>query len=116
MSADGMTLARAAFCTAAVVFVYVGVVCLITVSRVRRVPVSWWIYTAGTVAIALSAYFIDSIPRYTMVVFPLFVGIAWKARSTTRTVLLVGFAGGQAALTVVYLSGVLHPLTPSFIP
>jgi hypothetical protein len=116
MSAHGMTLARAAFCTAAVVFVYVGVVCLIAVSRVRRVPVSWWIYTAGTVAIAFSAFFIDSIPRYTMVVFPLFVGIAWKARSATRTVLLVGFAGGQAVLTVVYLSGVLHPLTPLFIP
>lgn len=117
MSAHGLNLAEAALCTAAVVFVYIGVVCLIAVSRVRRIPVSWWIYTAGTVAIALSAYFIDSIPRYTMVAFPLFVGIAWKARSATRTVLLVGFAGGQAVLTVVFLSGVLHPLTtPSFIP
>lgn len=117
MSAHGLTLAEAASCTAAVVFVYIGVVCLIAVSRVQRIPVSWWIYTAGTVAIAFSAYFIDSIPRYTMVAFPLFVGIAWKARSATRSALLVGFAGGQAVLTVVFLSGVLHSLTtPSFLP
>ncbi len=116
MSVHGLTLVQAALCTAAVVFVYLGVVCLIALSRVRDVPLSWWVYTAGTVAIAFSAYFTDSIPRYTMVAFPLFVGIAWKVRSVTRTVVLVGFAGLQAVLTAVYLTGVVHPLTPLFIP
>ena len=48
--------------------------------------------------------------------FPLFVGIAWKARSATRCVLLVGFASAQAVLTVVFLTGVVHPLTPPLFP
>jgi hypothetical protein len=116
MSARGLTLVQAALCTAAVVFVYVAVVCLIALARVRHIPLSWWLYTVGTVAIAFSAYFTDSIPRYTMVAFPLFVGIAWKARWATRTVILVGFGVLQVVLTAVYLTGGVHPLTPSFIP
>jgi hypothetical protein len=116
LSARGLTLAQAVLCTAAVVFVYIAVVFLIELSRVRRVPLSWWVYTVGTVAIAFSAYFINSIPRYTLVAFPLFVGIAWKARTATRTGLLVGFAGMQAVLTAVYLTGIVHPLSPPMVP
>ena len=116
LSVHGLTLAQAAFCTAAVVFVYVGVVCLLSLSRERRVPLSWWVYTVGTIAVAFSAYFTNSIPRYTLVAFPLFVGIAWKARSVTRTALLVGFASLQGVLTVVFLTGVVHPVTPPFFP
>jgi hypothetical protein len=80
------------------------------------IPASWWIYTVGVLLVAYSAYFTDSIPRYTMVAFPLFVGIAWKARWATRTVILVGFGVLQVVLTAVYLTGGVHPLTPSFIP
>lgn len=115
-SAHGVALEQAAFCTAAVVFVYGGVVCLLALAQERRVPLSWWVYVIGTVAVAFSAYWSDSIPRYTMVAFPLFVGIAWKARSVTRTALLVAFAAMQAVLTFVFLTGALHPLAPSFIP
>jgi hypothetical protein len=116
LSVHGLTLAQAAFCTVAVVFAYAGVVCLLSLSRERRVPSSWWVYTVGAIAVAFSAYFTNSIPRYTLVAFPLFVGIAWKARSITRTALLVGFASVQAVLTVVFLTGVVHPLTPPFFP
>lgn len=116
MSAHGLTLVQALLCTAAVAFVYVAFVCLIELARVRHVPFSWWVYTVGAVAIAFSAYFINSIPRYTLLAFPLFVGIAWKARSRTRTALLVGFGGLQAVLTVVYLTGVVHPLSPPMVP
>jgi hypothetical protein len=116
MSAHGLTLAQAVLCTAAVAFVYVAIVFLIELSRVRRVPFSWWVYTAGTVAIAFSAYFLNSIPRYTLVAFPLFVGVAWKARPAARTVILVGFASLQAVLTAVYLTGIVHPLSPPFVP
>lgn len=116
LSTHGLSLVQAVLCTAAVVFVYLAVVCLIELSRVRRVPLSWWVYTVGTVAIAFSAYFINSIPRYTLVAFPLFVGIAWKARTATRTVMLVGFASVQAVLTAVYLTGIVHPLSPPMVP
>lgn len=116
VSARGLTLAEAAYCTAAVVFVYAGMVCLIALARERQVPLSWWIYVIGTVAVAFSAYYSDSIPRYTMVAFPLLVGLAWKAKSVTRSTLLVAFAATQAVLTVVFLTGIFHPLTASFIP
>jgi uncharacterized membrane protein HdeD (DUF308 family) len=115
-SARGLSLAQAASCTAAVVFVYVGVVCLLALSRTRRVPASWWLYTVGTVAVALSAYYPNSIPRYTMVAFPLFVGIAWKLRPAAYRVVLVLFGCLQGVLTFVLLTGVVHPISPPFVP
>jgi Gpi18-like mannosyltransferase len=115
-SARGLTLAQAAYCTAAVVFVYIGVVCLLALSRVERVPVSWWLYTVGTIVMAFSAYYPNSIPRYTMVVFPLLVAIAWKMRSAARAVVVVCFAGLQGVLTVVFLIAVVHPISPPFVP
>ena len=35
-------------------------------------------YTVAALLVAYSAYFTDSIPRYTMAAFPLFVAFAWK--------------------------------------
>ena len=65
LSVHGLTLVQAAFCTAAVVFVYVGVICLLSLSRQRHVPLSWWIYTAGAIAVAFSAYFHRTASRAT---------------------------------------------------
>jgi hypothetical protein len=112
----GLTLVQAGYCTAAVVFVYVGVVWLLALSRARRVPKEWWIYTLGTVAVAFSAYYTDSIPRYTMVAFPLLVALGWKLRAASRTALVAAFAGLQGVLTVVFLIGVVHPISPPFVP
>lgn len=112
----GLLLAQAAYCTAAVVFVYVGVVCLLALSRTRRIPAVWWLYTFGTVAVAFSAYYTNSIPRYTMVAFPLLVALGWKLRATSRAVLVAAFACLQGVLTVVFLIGVVHPMSPSFLP
>jgi hypothetical protein len=116
LSARGMTLAQAAYCTAAVVFVYLGAVCLLALSRAHEVPASWWLYTIGTVGVAFSAYYTDSIPRYTMLAFPLIVAIAWKVRTAGRAVLAVVFGCLQGVLTVVFLIGVVHPVSPPFLP
>ena len=45
-------------------------------------PASWWVYTVGALLIAYSAYYTDSIPRYAMAAFPLFVAFAWKLPRT----------------------------------
>lgn len=116
VSAHGLHLAQAAWCTAAVVFVYFGVVCLLALSRARRVPAVWWLYTLGTVAIAFSAFYSQSIPRYTMVAFPLFVAIGWKLRTVSRTALIAAFGCLQGVLTVIFLIGVVHPMSPPFVP
>ena len=112
----GLTLAQDAYCTAAVVLAYLGVVCLLALARTRRVPLTWWLYTLGTLAVAFSAYYTDSIPRYTMVAFPLLVGLAWKLRATSRAVLVATFGCLQGVLTIVFLIGVVHPMSPPFAP
>jgi hypothetical protein len=115
--ARGMTLAHAAYCTAAVAFVCVGIVCLLELSRTRGVPSSWWIYTIGTVAIAFSAFYSDSIPRYAMVAFPLLVAIAWHVRSAARTIAVTALCAClQGILTVVFLIGAAHLISPPFTP
>jgi hypothetical protein len=67
------------------------------------IPASWWIYTVGTLLVAYSADVPDSIARYAMVAFPLFVAFGWKLRRWT-----VPVAGlmvcAQAALFVAVLS------------
>ncbi|HEX3332965.1 MAG TPA: glycosyltransferase family 39 protein [Acidimicrobiales bacterium] len=115
-SAHGLHLVQAAWCTAAVVSVYFGVVCLLALSRARRVPAAWWLYTLGTVAIAFSAYYTQSIPRYTLVAFPLFVAVGWKLRAASRAALTVAFGCLQGVVTVVFLIGVVHPMSPPFVP
>ncbi len=96
---------------------YVGVVFLLALTRAARsVPVSWWLYTIGTLALAFSAYYYNSIPRYTMVAFPLLAAVAWKVRPTTRGVLVVLMGSLEAVLTVLFLIGVVHPMTPPVVP
>ena len=93
LQARGLTLLQAALCAAAVVFAYVGVVLLLALTRAARtVPASWWLYTIGGLGLAFSAYYYNSIPRYTMVAFPLLAAIAWKVRPTTSA--CVGRADG----------------------
>ncbi len=116
--AHGLLLVQAALCTAAVAFVYVGIVCMLAMKEKGQhpIPLSWWLYTVGTVALAFSAYFTDSIPRYTMVAFPLLLAIAWKLRSSSRAVLVVAMGAMQAVLTVVFLIGLVHPMSPPLVP
>jgi hypothetical protein len=117
LSTRGLTLLQTALCAAAVVFAYIGVVCLLALTRrVRAVPVSWWLYTVGSLGLAFSAYFANSIPRYTMVAFPLLAALAWKLRPMTRGALVVCMGSLEAVLTVLFLIGLVHPMSPPVIP
>jgi hypothetical protein len=100
---------------------YVAVVFLLALTRATRttrsVPVTWWLYTVGTLALAFSAFYYNSIPRYAMVAFPLLAAVAWKVRPTTRGVLVVLMGSCEAVLTVLFLIGVVvHPMSPPVVP
>jgi Gpi18-like mannosyltransferase len=115
-SSRGLNLLEALLCTAAVVFAYVGVVLLLDLARAYRIPATWWIYAIGTLGLAFSAYYYDSIPRYTMVAFPLLAAIAWKLRPRRQLVLVALMGTAEAALTVLFLIGLVHPMSPPMVP
>lgn len=113
----GLTLLSMALCAASVVFAFVGVVFLLAPARAARsVPASWWVYTVGTLGLAFSAYYDNSIPRYTMVAFPLLAAVACRVRPTTRRVLVVLMGSLGALLTVLFLIGIVHPMSPPIVP
>jgi Mannosyltransferase (PIG-V) len=113
----GLALLQMALCAAVLVCAYVAVVFLLALTRAARtVPVSWWLYTIGALGLAFSAYYYNSIPRYTLVAFPLLAAVAWKVRSRTRGVLVVSMGSLQAVLTVLFLIAVVHPMTPPVVP
>ena len=117
LHARGLTLLQTALCAAAVVFAYVGVVFLLALSHTgRSVPATWWLYTIGSLGLAFSAYYANSIPRYTLVAFPLLAATAWKVRPRTRSMLVVLMGSLEAILTVLFLIATVHPMTPPVVP
>ncbi|HXY28133.1 MAG TPA: hypothetical protein VEH82_07605, partial [Acidimicrobiales bacterium] len=79
------------------------------------VPASWWLYTVGALLVAYSAYFTDSIPRYTMAAFPLFAALAWRLRGRWQWVVAGAMACVQVALLLDVLSAV-HPVVDPLVP
>ena len=59
--------------------------------------------------IAYSAYYTDSIPRYAMAAFPLFVAFAWKLPRSLEGAVVGVLAFLQGALLIGVLSSVAHP-------
>jgi hypothetical protein len=76
---------------------------------IAAVPASWWVYTFATLLIAYSAYYTDSIPRYTMAAFPLFVAFAWKLPRPLEGAVVGVLACLQGALLIGVLGSVAHP-------
>ena len=67
-------------------------------------------YTVGALLVAYSAYFADSIPRYTMAAFPLFVAFAWVLPRKVDAVVVGVMACLQGALLIAVLSVAVHPV------
>ena len=80
------------------------------------IPASWWIYTAGTLVVAYSAYFPDSIARYVMVAFPLFVAFAWRLPRRWTALVVFVMACTQAALLVAVLEPAWHQVAQPLVP
>ena len=120
----GTTFLPDAFAAAALLFGFVGLWWLDRMGREpgvllepgrTSVPASWWLYTVGALLVAYSAYFTDSIPRYTMAAFPLFAALAWRVRDRALWVVAAGMAVVQVALLVDVLSAV-HPVVDPLVP
>jgi hypothetical protein len=113
----GAMLLTNAMAGLALVLGFVGIWLLDRLSRTLRtvggaiaaVPSSWWVYTIGALLIAYSAYYTDSIPRYTMAAFPLFVAFAWKLPRSLDAAVVGVLACLQGALLIGVLSSVSHP-------
>jgi hypothetical protein len=99
----------------ALLFAYVGVVLF---ARMRRsglqIPPYWWVFTIGAVLTAFSPYYPNSILRYTMAAFPLFVAYAWRIKPAWEGAIAATMAMTQGAMTIIVLVAVVHPMTPFF--
>ena len=83
---------------------------------VISIPVSWWVYTFAALLVAYSAYFTNSIPRYTMAAFPLFVAFAWKIPARLTGLVVGVMACLQGALLVAALMVAVHPVLVPLVP
>ncbi|HEX6476664.1 MAG TPA: glycosyltransferase family 39 protein [Acidimicrobiales bacterium] len=115
-SAHAWRVAPDVLASFALVFVTVGLALLVVRGRLRpRLPASWWVFTIGSVAVALSPFWPNSILRFCFVVFPLFVGIA--ARCSRYFSATVGtFAAAQGALAIIAFVSIIHWQTAPFAP
>jgi hypothetical protein len=80
------------------------------------IPLSWWLYAVGTLLVAFSAYFADSIARYAMVAFPLYVAFAWRLPRRWTGPVVAAMACAQAALLVAVLSPTWHLVVNPIVP
>jgi hypothetical protein len=85
-------------------------------TRRISIPASWWVYTIGALLVAYSAYFSDSIPRYTMAAFPVFVAFAWVLPRKVDAVVVGVMACLQGALLIAVLSVAVHPVLVPLVP
>ena len=83
---------------------------------VVTIPVSWWVYTVAALLVAYDAYFTNSIPRYTMAAFPLFVALAWKIPARLTGLVVGVMACLQGALLVAVLMVAVHPVLVPLVP
>jgi hypothetical protein len=76
----------------------------------RRLPLSYTVYSAASVLVALCARNLDSIERYSLATFPLVIGAAMLLRRPTweRTAMLL-LAGGLVAAAMLAFTGALVP-------
>ena len=119
----GPTFLTDAMAAAALILGFVGLWLLDRMGRTLRraggaiaaVPTSWWVYTVGALLIAYSAYSTNSIPRYTMAAFPLFVAFAWKLPRAMESAAVGVLAFVQCALLIAVLSSVVHPSAVSLL-
>jgi hypothetical protein len=113
----GLTAPQDVLTVCALLFAYLGMALLIRMHRTGSgMPLSWWIFTIGTVLTAFSPFFPNSILRYSMAAFPLFVAFSWKLKPAWEGAVVCCMAMAQASLTIIVLIGIVHPLSIPFYP
>jgi hypothetical protein len=100
-----------------VLFVAVGLVLLIVLHRRgERLPVSWWIYTIGAILVAFSPFWPSSILRYTMAVFPLYIGLVRAIAARYLGTVVAVSASVMGAIALVAFASQVASLTAPFAP
>jgi len=86
------------------------VVVALVVVVARRLPLSYTVYSAASVLLALCARNLDSVERYSLATFPLVIaaGLVLRRPAVERTALLL-IAGGLAAAAMLAFTGALVP-------
>ncbi len=86
------------------------VIVVLVVVVARRLPLSYTVYSAASVLVALCARNLDSLERYSLATFPLVVAAAVLLRRPTweRTAMLL-LAGGLVAAAMLAFTGALVP-------
>jgi len=76
----------------------------------RRLPLSYTVYTAAALLVALCARNLDSVERYSLSTFPLVIGagVVLGRPTIERTAFLL-FAGGLVAAAILAFTGALVP-------
>jgi hypothetical protein len=111
----GLTHPSTVTAVAALLFAYFGGALFVRMRRTGiSIPVYFWVFTVGAVLTAFSPYYPNSILRYTMAAFPLFVAYAWKIKPTWEGAVVGMMALAEGAMTVIVLVGVVHPMIPFF--
>jgi hypothetical protein len=86
------------------------VIVLLVIVVGRRLPLSYTVYAAASVLVALCAHNLDSLERYSLATFPLVIGAATLLRrpSIERAALLL-ISGGLVAAAILAFTGSLVP-------
>ena len=102
---------------AAGVFAILGVGLMVRRQVARRdLPLSWWLFTAGTVGVAFANSLGGSIPRFVMVAFPLLAVVAVSLPRRAETAVIAASAMLQAVLAVAVFASVAMPQSALFAP
>ena len=101
----------------AVVFVVVtGALLVWQQRRHGRIPLAWWIFTAGALLVAFSDIWPADLPRFAMSMFPLLVMVALYVPRKLESSLLASLALLQGVLATIAFASILTWQTAPFAP
>jgi hypothetical protein len=97
----------------ALVCVAIGAVALV---RTSRIPSVWWVYSVLTVVLALTDFYLNSIPRLMLPAFPLYAAVLGKLPECARSVLISASAVVMGALALGAFLSIVNWQTAPMIP
>jgi hypothetical protein len=112
-SRAGWQDAQAVMASLALVWVGIGSVALV---RTSRVPSVWWVYSALTVVLAMTPFWLTSIPRYMLPAFPLYAAVMGKLPERAQSALISASAVVMGALALGAFVSILTYRTAPMAP
>jgi hypothetical protein len=89
---------------------------LVVMAMRRDVPVTWWVYSLGTVVVSLTPFWLTSVPRYLMAAFPLLAVLVARLPGSARSPVTAASAVVMGALAMGAFTSIvtfrMAPLAP----